>query len=86
MKRIVEDPFVLERTCSAQGVPATIECRPYRPRPTYCALAQARVILFSSDLTWPYAPLVNYYGLRFQIEFNFRDAITVLQGLEDFAR
>ena len=30
-----------------------------------------------------YAPLVDYYGLRFQIEFNFRDAKQYL-GLEDF--
>jgi hypothetical protein len=45
--------------------------------------AQARVILFSSDLTLAYAPLVDYYGLRFQIEFNFRDA-KQYWGLEDF--
>jgi putative transposase len=36
--------------------------------------AQAHVILFSSDLTLAAASLVDYYGLRFQIEFNFRDA------------
>ena len=45
--------------------------------------AQARVILFSSDLTLVYAPLVDYYGLRFQIEFNLRDA-KQYWGLEDF--
>jgi putative transposase len=45
--------------------------------------AQAHVILFSSDLTLAYAPLVDYYGLRFQIEFNFRDA-KQYWGLEDF--
>jgi DDE superfamily endonuclease len=45
--------------------------------------AQARVLLFSSDLTLAYAPLVDYYGLRFQIEFNFRDA-KQYWGLEDF--
>ena len=28
--------------------------------------AQAHVILFSSDLTLAYAPLVDYYGLRFK--------------------
>ena len=44
--------------------------------------AQAHVILFSSDLTLAYAPLVDYYGLRFQIEFNFRDA-KQYWGLED---
>ena len=33
--------------------------------------ARAHVVLFSSDLALAYAPLVDYYGLRFQIEFNF---------------
>src|SRR2546428_5437198 len=45
--------------------------------------AQAHVLLFSSDLTLAYASLVDYYGLRFQIEFNFRDAKQYC-GLEDF--
>src|SRR5215471_128905 len=36
--------------------------------------ARAHVVLFSSDLALAYTPLVDYYGLRFQIEFNFRDA------------
>src|SRR5918911_3308357 len=35
--------------------------------------ARAHVVLFSSDLDLAYAPLIDYYGLRFQIEFNFRD-------------
>jgi hypothetical protein len=30
--------------------------------------ARAHVVLFSSDLTLAYAPLIDYYGLRFQIE------------------
>jgi DDE superfamily endonuclease len=46
-------------------------------------LAQAHAILFSSDLTLAYASLVDDYGLRFQIEFNFRDA-KQYWGLEDF--
>jgi hypothetical protein len=45
--------------------------------------AQAHVLLFSSDLTLAAASLVDYYGLRFQIEFNFRDA-KQYWGLEDF--
>jgi len=45
--------------------------------------AQAHVILFSSDLTLASAPLVDDYSLRFQIEFNFRDA-KQHWGLEDF--
>jgi putative transposase len=45
--------------------------------------AQAHVILFSSDLALTYMPLVDYYGLRFQIEFNFREA-KQYWGLEDF--
>ena len=45
--------------------------------------ARAHVILFSSDLALAYTPLVDYYGLRFQIEFNFRDA-KQYWGLEDF--
>src|SRR5919201_3080847 len=45
--------------------------------------ARAHVVLFSSDLDLAYAPLVDYYGLRFQIEFNFRDT-KQYWGLEDF--
>jgi hypothetical protein len=45
--------------------------------------ARAQVILFSSDLDLAYALLVDYYSLRFQIEFNFRDA-KQYWGLEDF--
>src|SRR4030066_309364 len=37
-------------------------------------LARSHVILFSSDLDLPYGKLIDYYSLRFQIEFNFRDA------------
>jgi putative transposase len=46
-------------------------------------LTQAHAILFSSDLILAYTSLVDYYGLRFQIEFNFRDA-KQYWGLEDF--
>jgi putative transposase len=45
--------------------------------------AQAHVILFSSDLELPYVQLVDYYSVRFQIEFNFREA-KQYWGLEDF--
>src|SRR5438445_4800605 len=45
--------------------------------------ARAHVLLFSSDLDLTYASLVDYYRLRFQIEFNFRDA-KQYWGLEDF--
>ena len=45
--------------------------------------ACAHVVLCSSDVDLAYAPLVDYYGLRFQIEFNFRDA-KQYWGLEDF--
>src|SRR5512135_2149110 len=45
--------------------------------------ACAHVILFSSDLTLTYDKLIDYYRLRFQIEFNFRDA-KQYWGLEDF--
>jgi putative transposase len=45
--------------------------------------ARAHVILFSSDLELDAPLLVDYYGLRFQIEFNFRDA-KQYWGLEDF--
>jgi putative transposase len=41
------------------------------------------VILFSSDLDLDYEKLIDYYRLRFQIEFNFRDA-KQYWGLEDF--
>lgn len=38
---------------------------------------------FSSDLELAYDKLIDYYRLRFQIEFNFRDA-KQFWGLEDF--
>ncbi len=45
--------------------------------------AWGHVILFSSDLKLSSENLVDYYSLRFQIEFNFRDA-KQFWGLEDF--
>jgi putative transposase len=45
--------------------------------------AWGHVILFSSDLELSWKNLVDYYSLRFQIEFNFRDA-KQFWGLEDF--
>ena len=43
----------------------------------------ARVILFSTDLELDWKNIIDYYRLRFQIEFNFRDA-KQHWGLEDF--
>ena len=45
--------------------------------------ARAHVVLFSSDLDLSYQRLIDDYSLRFQIEFNFRDA-KQHWGLEDF--
>lgn len=45
--------------------------------------AQAHVILFSSDLALAFDKLIDNYCLRFQLEFNFRDA-KQYWGLEDF--
>src|SRR5260370_25168331 len=45
--------------------------------------AVAHVVLFRSDLDLSYDQLIDYYRLRFQIEFNFRDA-KQYWGLEDF--
>lgn len=45
--------------------------------------AQAHVVLFSSDLSLTYDQIIDYYALRFQIEFNFREA-KQYWGLEDF--
>jgi putative transposase len=45
--------------------------------------AQAHVILFSTDLALSYEKIIDYYALRFQIEFNFRDA-KQYWGLDDF--
>ena len=41
------------------------------------------VILFSTDLALEGMTLVDYYALRFQIEFNFRNAKQYF-GLSDF--
>ena len=43
----------------------------------------AHVLWFSSDLDLSYDLVIAYYQLRFQIEFNFRDA-KQHWGLEDF--
>lgn len=45
--------------------------------------AQAHVILFTTDLDLAYNKIIDFYRLRFQIEFNFRDA-KQYWGLEDF--
>jgi putative transposase len=45
--------------------------------------ARAHAILFSSDRHQTYDQIIDYYTLRFQIEFNFRDA-KQYWGLEDF--
>jgi putative transposase len=44
---------------------------------------RGHVVLFSSDLDLTADHLVDYYSLRFQIEFNFRDA-KQYWGLDDF--
>jgi putative transposase len=44
---------------------------------------QAHIILFSTDLKLSDEKLFDYYTLRFQIEFNFRDA-KQYWGLDDF--
>jgi putative transposase len=43
----------------------------------------AHAVLFSTDLSLSATQIVDYYSLRFQIEFNFRDA-KQFWGLEDF--
>jgi putative transposase len=44
---------------------------------------KSHVLLFSSDLALDAEKMIDYYSLRFQIEFNFRDA-KQFWGLEDF--
>ena len=44
---------------------------------------KAHVLLFSNDLTLETEKMIDYYALRFQIEFNFRDA-KQYWGLADF--
>jgi IS4 transposase len=44
---------------------------------------RSHVILFSSDFKLSFEKIIDYYKLRFQIEFNFRDA-KQFWGLEDF--
>ena len=45
--------------------------------------AQAHVILFTTDLKLAPGKVIDFYSLRFQIEFNFRDA-KQYWGLDDF--
>jgi putative transposase len=44
---------------------------------------RGHVVLFSTDLALPTDQIVDYYSLRFQIEFNFRDG-KQYWGLDDF--
>ena len=44
---------------------------------------RSHILLFSSDLDLAPETLIDYYALRFQIEFNFRDA-KQFWGLDDF--
>ena len=44
---------------------------------------KSHVLLFASDLDLDAETLIDYYSLRFQIEFNFRDA-KQFWGLDDF--
>ena len=44
---------------------------------------RTHIVLFCSDLDLPYQRLIDSYRLRFQIEFNFRDA-KQFWGFEDF--
>ena len=44
---------------------------------------KSHVLFFSSDLALEAETLIDYYSLRFQIEFNFRDA-KQFWGLDDF--
>lgn len=44
---------------------------------------RSHAVLFSTDLNLSYVHVIDYYSLRFQIEFNFRDA-KQFWGLEDF--
>jgi hypothetical protein len=44
---------------------------------------RSHAVLFSTDLDLSYDKIIDYYSLRFQIEFNFRDA-KQFWGLEDF--
>ena len=43
----------------------------------------SHILLFSTDLKQGYEKIIDYYSLRFQIEFTFRDAKQYF-GLEDF--
>ena len=44
---------------------------------------RTHTVLFSTDLKQNFQKIIDYYSLRFQIEFNFRDAKQYF-GLEDF--
>ena len=45
---------------------------------------KSHVLLFSSDLALDAEKMIDYYRLRFQIEFNFREVSKQYWGLEDF--
>lgn len=62
----------------APPLPVVIIVKTTRPAP-----ARAPVVLFSRDCALPSTPLGDDYGLRFQLEWTFRDA-KQYWGLEDF--
>lgn len=94
--RQIDEPFLCERFCD-KGIQTEIFQVPQVLHKEFAQAlnvviivktnlsthAQVHVILFSSDLELAYQSVIDYYSLRFQIEFNFREA-KQFWGLEDF--
>ena len=74
---------LLSRDISAQRVRARNKCGYHRETKLENARRAGHAILFSSDGGLSWEKMLDYYSLRFQIEFNFRDAKQHF-GLEDF--
>jgi hypothetical protein len=74
--RIYQAEMLHKEFCQPLNVVILVKCH-------LKTAASAHVVLFSSDLTLAYDRLIDFYSLRFQIEFTFRDA-KQFWGLEDF--
>ena len=77
---ITTEVYQIECRHKRFGDPLNVVCL----RKTHANTQQiSHVLLFSSDLALAAETLIDYYSLRFQIEFNFRDA-KQFWGLDDF--
>ena len=80
VKAVKKDIYQIKLLHKQFAVPLNVVCV---RKTNLSTQKQAYVLLFSSDLSLEAEKMIDYYRLRFQIEFNFREA-KQFWGLEDF--